>query len=464
MIDLQFDMLASIVNGTLTNSDTASRRFTGVSIDSRTLKAGELFFAIRGEKSDGHSYIADAVKVGASGVVVDFDPEGVKGVPGDRAIVTVKDTHEALIALAGWYRDKVNPTVVGITGSNGKTTTKEITYQLLSAVTASVYRSPGNLNNLFGLPLSILRMPALTKIAVFEMGISVPGEMTRLTQLAKVDIAVLLNVGPSHLQFLNSVEDVVRAKLEMVTSSNRSVKLIYNADSPVISAEVKKLKLPSVTFGLSEAADITAQNVAIANDGSTDVAIDEHSFRLGLPGRHQVYNLLAAYAIARTLNLSFDSVDTQAIRFSTANWRGQILVQNGVRFLADCYNANPESVKAGLKAFFEIPWTGRRIVVLGDMLELGKDAPRYHQQIGAELGKYTFNQVFLVGPLSNHIHFGAVNNGVEEARCRHFRDAVSLARIAPRLFEPGDFVYLKASRGIGLEVVLDAYAEKEEAA
>ena len=334
MISLTFEQLARTVNGTLTNSDSASASFAGASIDSRTLKPGELFIAIRGEKSDGHDYLADACGAGAAGVLVELDPEGAKAVPGDRAIISVSDTHAAMIALAIHYRNQVNPTVVGITGSNGKTTTKELTYHLLHAANEHVFRSPGNLNNLFGLPLSIFQMPGTTQVAVFEMGISTPGEMTRLTQLAQPDIAVLLNIGRSHLQYLNAVEDVARAKLEMVTTSKKQQKIVINADDKVLVSETKKLGLSPLTFAIDNDADVRAEAISTGDDSVTRVMIAGRAFRLPLPGRHQVYNLLAAFAVSRALGYSYDNIDTEAISFSTAAWRGQIIEKDGVRFLA----------------------------------------------------------------------------------------------------------------------------------
>ncbi|MFQ6008846.1 MAG: UDP-N-acetylmuramoyl-tripeptide--D-alanyl-D-alanine ligase, partial [Candidatus Zixiibacteriota bacterium] len=238
---MRFDKLAAITGGRLCNRAHATKVFTGVSIDSRTIRTGELFFAIRGHKHDGHNFIAQAVDNGAGGIVAEYTPN-IGDVSGKVPVVTVHNSHEAMITLAKKYRETSTARFVAITGSNGKTTTKELAVRLVKAVEDRVYGSPGNLNNLYGAPLALFVMPAETKVAIMEMGISTPGEMTRLAQIVQPEIALITNVGPSHLEFLHSVEEVAQAKLELVKALSQDIPVILNADDAVLMSEAKKIR------------------------------------------------------------------------------------------------------------------------------------------------------------------------------------------------------------------------------
>ncbi|MBK7143141.1 MAG: UDP-N-acetylmuramoyl-tripeptide--D-alanyl-D-alanine ligase [bacterium] len=456
MISLRFDQLAQMTGGRLQTAGSGERTFAGVSIDSRTLKAGELFIALRGERVDGHNFIAQAIERGAAGLMTELSFQG-PALTSDVAIVAVPNSHEAMMSLARQYRDMTSAKVVGITGSNGKTTTKEITYTLLSAVDKDVYRSSGNLNNLFGMPLAIMAMPKETRVAVLEMGISQPGEMTKLTQIVRPDLAVITNIGATHLEFLGSLEGVARAKLEMVASSSPEIPVIINADDPVLTREISMYRDNYITFGITHAATFEPEKIQRQSDGTAIVTIEGHRFRLPLFGEHQVYNLLTGYAVARTLGYGFDAVDTEAIQFVTAPMRGQTVTQRGVTFIVDCYNANPESVRLGLKSFATMETSGRRIIILGDMLELGAQAQEYHRQIGALLAQQPFDLAVGVGPLAKSIIGSAAEGGAPKERLQHFGDASTAAKELVGMFKSGDLVYIKGSRGIGLERVFNEF-------
>jgi UDP-N-acetylmuramoyl-tripeptide--D-alanyl-D-alanine ligase len=446
-----------MTGGTLQTAGAEDRSFSGISIDSRTLRAGELFIALRGERVDGHEYIPQAIEKGAAGILAEFQSETGSPKATNIALVAVQNSHEAMMTLARQYREMTSAKVVGITGSNGKTTTKEMAYSLLSCVDKDVYRSSGNLNNLYGMPLAIFGMPKATRVAVMEMGISQPGEMTRLTQIVRPDVAVITNIGATHLEFLGSLEGVARAKLEMVASSSPDVPVIINADDPVLTREIQRYRDNYITFGITHSATFEPEQVERANGTSATVTIEGHRFRLPLFGEHQVYNLLAGYAVARTLGYSFDTVDTEAIMFGTGPMRGQTVTHNGVTFIVDCYNANPESVRLGLKSFATTKSKKRRIIVLGDMLELGALAQEYHRQIGALLAQQSFDLVIGVGPLSKSLIAAASEAGVAAARLQHYGDATAAAAAMKNLFHSGDLVYIKGSRGIGLEKVFTEF-------
>ena len=462
MISLRFNQLAAITGGTLYSTANATKSFHGVSIDSRSIKAGELFFALRGINNDGHNFIDQAIENGASGIVAECNYPRLDRIKDDIGVVTVQNSHEAMVALAKKYRESNQARFVAITGSNGKTTTKELAFFLISAVEKHAYRSSGNLNNLYGVPLALFAMPSDTSVAIMELGISIPGEMIPLAELVRPDVIVITNVGPSHLEFLNSVEEVARAKLELVLAADENVPVIVNADDPVLMTEVRKIRNHVTTFAIDGQSDFTIESIKPENLGKSLVTIDGHVFKLPLAGKHQVYNLLAAYAVYRTLGFSFNNIDTLRISLGTAPMRGQIIQENNIIFLADCYNANPDSVRAGLEAFFEMPDCKRRIVILGDMLELGVSGISYHKEIGRLLSKHSLDLAVFVGNLSKHTMTGALAAGMDKRTVRHYNNSLECARAMTASLTGGDFVFIKASRGVGLEVVIDAVKKMGE--
>ncbi|MFZ5980333.1 MAG: UDP-N-acetylmuramoyl-tripeptide--D-alanyl-D-alanine ligase [Candidatus Zixiibacteriota bacterium] len=459
---MRFQQLARMLGGELVTGQNAEKTFTGVSIDTRTLKRGELFFALRGERHDGHDFAAKAVENGAAGIVVERTFPAMMDFAARTVVVAVENSHEAMMALAVKYRDEVKAVYLAITGSNGKTTTKELTYDLLAAVTTHVYRSPGNFNNLYGLPLALFALPSRTRVAVMELGISVPGEMTRLAAIVRPDAVVITNVGPTHLETLGSVEGVARAKLELVRASKPGIPVIINSDNEILVRETKKLRKDFITFGLKEKADFMPQAVEALDGRGTVVKIEGSTFRLPLFGRYQVHNFLAAYAAVRTLGYDFAKIATEKILFETAPMRGQFVEYHGVMFIADCYNANPESVIAGLKSFAAQETGRRRVIVLGDMLELGENEETYHRQIGRRLSEQEFDLAVLVGPRSKYTLEELLRAGKNTDRVMHFSSAVACAEAMRRIFRKNDLAYIKGSRGMGLEIVIDTFRDRGE--
>jgi UDP-N-acetylmuramoyl-tripeptide--D-alanyl-D-alanine ligase len=462
VITLRFDQLVQMTGGKLRDGTMGERSFRGVSIDSRTVQKDQLFVALRGERTDGHRYIGQALLKGASGVLAESDFRGLNDISKDAPVVSVPDSHAAMITLAKDYRSSVPATRAGITGSNGKTTTKELAYQLLSAVERDVYRSPGNFNNLYGMPLALLSMPDTTKVAVLEMGISTPGEMARLADLVKPDIVLITNVGATHLEFLETVEGVARAKLEVVQTMSPEQPLIINADDPVLIKEASHVRTNVVTFGINESATYSVRGVEREDSGYLRAEIDGHQFRLPLFGGFQIYNLLAAYALVKELGYSLDSVDTAALSLTSSPMRGESVSSRDVTFIVDCYNANPDSVKVGLRSFGEMQAPSRRVVILGDMLELGKSAERLHREIGRVIADTTTDLVILVGPLSKSTAEEAVKAGLPGRQVLHFETVAGAADRIANLLYPGDLVYVKGSRGIGLEVIIQRWTSAEE--
>lgn len=457
---MRFDDAATVIGGTLRPSSIAAAPFTGVSIDSRTVTAGQLFVAIRGARTDGHRYWQQAVDQGAAGLIVEHAYPELSSIPEQVPVIVVRDSHEAMIALAITYRERVAARRAGITGSNGKTTTKEMTAALLQAIEPQTYKSAGNLNNLFGMPLALLAMPLSTKYAVLEMGISTPDEMSALARVAAPHVGVITNVGPTHLEFLGTVENVAREKLQLLSHSGADAPLVINADDPVLYPMAKQQKRTIVTFGFETHAQIRPESHRLV-DGHTEVTINGYRYRVPLFGTHQVYNLLAAVGVVEALGLSLKGIDTEKIVFETAPMRGQTVRHGEITWILDCYNANPESVRLGLETFGQTPVSGRRVLILGDMLELGSESAMYHRRVGHQISQQPVDLIILVGPQMRMAADNAVAEGVAAAVLYHF-DSVTQAQAPVReLLRAGDVVYLKGSRGIGLERLYDAVREGE---
>jgi UDP-N-acetylmuramoyl-tripeptide--D-alanyl-D-alanine ligase len=290
------------------------------------------------------------------------------------------------------------------------------------------------------------------------MGISSKGEMTKLTDIVRPNVAVITNVGPSHLEFLKSVEEVAEAKLEMVTTLDYEIPLVVNADNELLVKTARKTGKRLVTFGLEKEADFKADSIESTDKGSK-VTIEGNTFLIGLYGRHPVYNLLAAYAACRTLGYEFANVDCPKIKLSASAMRGELIEKNGVKIINDAYNANPESMKAGLEAFKEMPAEGRRGLILGDMLELGESSEKYHRELGQALAGYSFEFALIVGNWSEAVLEGAKEGGVDVRKLRGFKSSTKAAERVNEFLKPGDVVYVKGSRGVALEKIIDKIGE-----
>ncbi len=459
MIEMDFQKLTEDTKGRLLNRKFDGAVFKGVSIDSRSIQPDELFIAIKGPNTDGHKYLNSAIEKKCAGLLVNNDFAPAWEYQGKVPIVVVEDTHEAMLELARIRRKQLTAKIIGITGSNGKTTTKEIAWAILKSMNEHVYKSPGNFNNLFGLPLALFDIPEDAEYAVLELGISIKGEMSRLAEIAHPDLILITNVGPTHLETLGSVEGVAEAKLELVDAAGEEVPVILNADDAVLMRAARKRKREFVTFGFEKDATYKGILTGTTGGGSSRILIEGRPVEMKLFGVHQAYNLLAGYAIARTLGFEIIPDDLNNIEFVSASFRGDVERIDGLTIVADCYNANPTSMKSGLLSFehfvrFNRGDDGRSIAVIGDMLELGEDAAKYHREIGRLLAKLNFDLNVTVGPLSQAIYDAALRAGVDKDKLRHYEDATVAGNQLIETIRKGDIVYLKASRGIGLEKLI----------
>ncbi|MFH1698960.1 MAG: UDP-N-acetylmuramoyl-tripeptide--D-alanyl-D-alanine ligase [Candidatus Zixiibacteriota bacterium] len=440
---------SEIINGAIDGMP----EFTGLSIDSRTIKSGELFFAIKGENNDGHEYIPGAFQRGAAAAVVNRDRISQFSANPPGLIYVVNDTHEALLNLAGYIRRQIDARFAGITGTNGKTTTKEMLYSIVG-VNHSAFRSPGNLNNLFGLPLSLGMMPSDADYAVFELGISVPGEMTRLASIIKPDIAVITNIGPAHLDTLGTIENVIKAKFELVDNLPVGAVVILNADDENLTNEAQRRNLKYIGFGISNDCDIRATKIRIDDKGNYFCDINGHNIRIPVFGKVNIYNVLAAVAAATVWECSPDEWTQGLASFQPVDMRMVSESFEGLHLLIDCYNANPGSVTASLDTLCNLPTTGRRIAIIGDMLELGENEIEFHKNIGAIAAKSGVAFLLCLGSLTENTVQEAICEGMTGKHAIHFRDHNELLDQLLKIIHRGDLILFKGSRGMRIEKIV----------
>jgi UDP-N-acetylmuramoyl-tripeptide--D-alanyl-D-alanine ligase len=427
---------------------------SGYSIDSRTIAAGELFFAVKGERLDGHDYVSQAFERGAAGAVVASHHRA--RFPHPAGLLAVPDTLVALQTLATAVRKLWGKPVVGVTGSAGKTTTKEAIAHVLSAH-FSVLKSEGNFNNHFGLPLMLLKLQPAHDLAVIEMGMSHAGEIRALARIAHPEIGVVTNVGPVHLEFFDSLAGIARAKYELVESLPATGTAVLNADDEYVSQFGRDFKGRVITYGTRRTADVHAENVkslgAAGSSFEVVTAGGRESALLPLVGEHNVLNGLAAVSagLARGLKLA-DTVAALAT-LKPADKRGQVLQLGNITVLNDCYNSNPKALAAMIDALAAMPAT-RHIVVAGEMLELGPSGEEMHRAAGRHAAAKHIDLVLGVRGLAQSLVEGARAAGIPAEFVATPEEAGEWLR---RHTRPGDAVLLKASRGVKLEKALETW-------
>ncbi|MDA0747338.1 MAG: UDP-N-acetylmuramoyl-tripeptide--D-alanyl-D-alanine ligase [bacterium] len=430
---------------------------TGACIDSRHLEAGQIFFALPGERVDGHRFIGAAFERGASAAVVSraWYKTQTSDAPGPLVVVDAPDL--ALGDLARTYRKRFKIPVVGITGSNGKTTTKE----MAAAVLATRYRvlaTEGNLNNRLGVPLTVLRLSAEHEVAVLEMGISEHNGLRYLCEISDPNIGVITNIGPTHLEFLGSVEGVAKAKGELLEYLGESSMAILNLDDLLLSKERARLKGRLLDFGIEKICQFRGEGLVLNQEGCGHFSLQGFCFQLRIPGRHNVYNALAAAAVGVALDVPISEAARALASFRPPRLRSQVLEHNGIRILNDTYNANPASMRAALEAVVQMEPAegGRRIAVLGDMLEMGSGAADAHRALGEFAAIKGVRALFALGTLAEEVAQGGMEGGLPAERSRAFADQEVLVADLAAFLKPGDLVLLKGSRGLAMEAVATA--------
>ena len=427
-------------------------RVSGVRTDSRSARAGDLFVALRGANRDGADYVADAAARGAAAAVVTAEvPEAVPQ-------VLIEDTLEALRVLARARRHEFGGPVVAVTGSCGKTTTKD----LIAAVLAQKYRvrvAPGNFNNEVGLPLSILSLEEGDEVLVLELAVSAPGEMAPLADAAAPTLAVVTNVAPTHLEFFGDVAAVRREKMTLLNYVKPGGTAVLNADDPLVASAVAELVngLKVVTFGTSADANVRADGlVAESFQGSSFELTGGTPVELPLPGRYNVMNALAAAAVGYVLGVPEEDVAAGLAAYAGRELRSKVVVDGrSVTYFVDCYNSSPQAAEVALAFVAAAPADGRRVAVLGDMLELGETSERAHRDVGKFAAEAGFDIVVGLGDGGRLIVDGALAGGMTPEAAPSFRDRDELAAFLAERLKRGDVVLVKASRGVRLEEILD---------
>ena len=431
-----------------------------VTTDSREVCPGCIFVAFPGERFDGHDFAAKALEEGAAYIVLNHP---VEGVPAEKAVIS-PDSYHAMMVMGANYRSRFHPKVVGVTGSVGKTTTKQMTYAALSGFGETI-KTEGNQNNELGMPRTLMRLESSTEYAVIEMGMSHAGEIDRLARAARPDVGIITCIGVSHIGNLGSQENICKAKLEICNGLPEGAPLVLNYDDPFLRKAVLPAHVRPVWFSLSdENADVCALSIRQETDGMSFVLEDqEHgTFVVNIPamGRHNVANALAAYCAATRLGCDAKRVIHGLSNFEQTGRRQKVVDSEGVTVIEDCYNANPDSMKAALAMFKDFPCK-RRFALLGDMLELGELSREAHEELGrlaAESGLYC---LITYGEQAKRTAVVAAAKGVETLHADSYREAADalLSRV-----QPGDAVLVKASHGMALEKVLDIFYEEHKEA
>jgi UDP-N-acetylmuramoyl-tripeptide--D-alanyl-D-alanine ligase len=429
----------------------------GYSIDSRTLSAGDLFFAVRGERLDGHDFVEGALAKGAVGAVVAKDQSARFGQK--NRLLVVDEPLLALQHLAAAVRRLWGRPLIAVTGSAGKTTTKEAIAHVL-ATKHCVLKSQGNLNNHFGMPLQLLKLEPEHDIAVVEIGMSHAGEITALAKLAQPDCGVVTMVAPVHLEFFESIAAIARAKYELIAALHAGSIAVLNADDEYVSQFGRDFHGKVVTFGLHKPADVSARNIeARGSLGSVfEVAAngDHAAAALPLLGEHSIYNAIAAVAVGLQYGVSLQQAAASLATMAPGDKRGEILISGGATVINDCYNSNPKALDNMVRSLAQIP-ARRRIVVAGEMLELGPASEAMHRDCGQHMASYGIDKLLGVRGLAKSMVEAARGAGMKAEFVNTPEEAADWLR---REVKTGDVVLLKASRGVRLEHALETWLGK----
>ncbi len=435
-------------------------RASYVCTDSREADGDTLFVATRGEKVDGHDYILSALDRGCRCVLCEYVPSNIAG--REAAFVTVDNSFDAFALFAKGYRAGVSLNTVAVTGSVGKTTAKELLASICKRE-VRLFATEGNFNSVIGMPMSLMSVPAECDTAIFEMGMSAFGEIRSMTFAAQPRIAMVLNVGSSHLEYLKTRDNIARAKLEIAEGIREGGVLLLNGDEPLLRKYVKKGKYSVLYIGIDGGKnDIYAENITVDGDGTAfDICFNGkmiRSLKIRLIGRQFVYNALFAASAALLLGLSEDAVREGLISYAPSNMRQNITEKNGIKIIADCYNAAPESMRAAIDTLMAIKTDQKRIAVLGDMRELGGDSDKMHTALGEYLARSGVDILLSVGESGALIAEGAILAGMSARNVFAERDTdniESLCREAEERLCKGDVILFKASRGVRLERAIE---------
>lgn len=461
------DEVLAATGGTLLRGTTGCR-IQRVCTDSRKVRKGDLFVALKGARFDGHQFIDEVFTRGANGVVLEAFPRHAKvgkSAPARAGrsvpfVVKVGDSLRAYQDLATFHRTRLDIPVVAVTGSNGKTTTKEMIAKTLSQ-RWRLRKTAGNMNNRIGLPHTVLGLTAAHQAAVLELGVDAEGQTTRLAEIARPTVGLITNVGNDHLEFFGSVDGSARAKAELLAHLPREAAVVLNADDPYYDFFRRRARCSVVSFGIRGQADVRGSHIqrqGTRTEFRLHVIGRQRAHRLSLHvhGTHNVLNALAAVAVGHVLGLSVAKMATGLSRFRPVAMRSQVSSWQGISVIQDYYNANPDSMKAAVTLLQEFGAGRRTIAVLGDMFELGTETRTLHRDVGAFIAGSRISLLVACGEFGGELARGASAEGMPSSRIFKARRVVDAAAVLRKLVEPGDVVLLKASRAMRFECLVDA--------
>ncbi len=449
MLNLSLGQISLISAGNLAGDSNVLA--TSVAIDSRQVQAGAIFFCLKGQHTDGHLYLTEAFERGAVAAIVERDVISPPGLH----LIHVSSTRQALFRLATHWRSSFHPLTVAITGTVGKTTTKELISFLLEEK-APVLKSAGNQNTEYGIPLTVFRLEDRHQYLILELALQEPGDISFLAELARPQIGVLTEIGPAHLEFMGSLEKILEEKWSLFSYLPADAGVaVLNGDNPLIRRKSLPACLRAVYYSLGGEGDVSGKLVAEGNKPRIEVNVFGSTVTLSLPfaGRHFIKDFLAAAAVCSVLGLNLKGLADKIMSFPIPPGRGRVIsLKKGISLIDDAYNANPLSSLAALEDLSRKEG-GRKIAVLADMLELGENAPLFHQELGAACPSLV-DELFLFGSLALEIGKGALANGMPASSVRNFFSRDDLVKALRKFLKPGDWILVKGSRGMQMNSVV----------
>ncbi len=438
--------------------------FLSLSTDSRTLQKGEIFLTLKGEHFDGHDFVREVLAKGAAGAIVEngYLDSRVEESPESKPLIVVPETLRALGDIARFWREKFPVPVIGITGTNGKTSTKEMIALLLEDK-YRVLKSPGTFNNLIGLPLSLLELEPSHDVVVLEMGTNMPGEIRRLTEIARPTVGLITNIGAAHLEGMGSLEVLAKEKGDLFQAIGQEGTVVVNQNDSRVSGLARKCSARKIRFGIDTKADVVIDRIEWRGvDGIRfRLLVGEDGTTVDFPimGLQFVEAVAAATAVASLFGVKVDDIKRRLRRFKAPPMRMEITPLRGVNFINDAYNANPPSAEMALQALSRVVGGRRAFVVFGDMLELGDITRKAHRRVGRLIGTLKVSGMFLLGDHANEVAQGAIQAGVDSKIIRIAKDHGEIVTGLKDLVQPGDWILVKGSRKMRMETVIDLFRE-----
>jgi UDP-N-acetylmuramoyl-tripeptide--D-alanyl-D-alanine ligase len=439
--------------------------FQGISTDSRTVAEGELFVALKGPRFDGHHYAVEALRKKAGGVLIEEGKIGDIRWNGyrSRAVIAVEDTLSALGDIAQGWRRKYNTPIVALTGSNGKTTTKEMIAACLET-TFPILKTKGNFNNLIGVPLTLLTLTEKERVVVLEMGMNVPGEIGRLAQIAEPDVGLITNIQTVHLEGMGSLERLKEEKGELFRRMRRDGTILVNQDDPRVVDLARDYPGQKITFGIEHPADVMAKEIRLNGGEGTSFTLilegEAIEIHLRLLGRHFIPNALSAMAVACLFGVEVDQAKEALENFQPFPMRMEVVpLKGGETLINDAYNANPYSMELALETLAEAKGEGRAIAVLGDMLELGSLTKEAHEQIGKKVSELSIDFLLALGEKAPIVVGSAIRHGLPVERARILESHSEVISLLRQMIQNGDWILVKGSRRMAMEKIVEGLAE-----